>query len=169
MRTGVRSKPLRGTPWTPVPVQYLPPSACRVLYTIKTPALQLPLRHGCCHYTCALLYTRDAYILPHGRHVCYYTRTPRHDRSVHVRAPYTWAYPPPYAPYTAVRLTTSAQALVVMLQAPALYRSDIAPPPPHIRFLVFGTRPPGSNRKQKPWTSAFSPYVVASHSVSNRA
>ena len=53
---------------------YLPPSACRVLYTIKKLAPQLLLQRGRCYYTCALLYTRDAYRLPHGRHVCYCTR-----------------------------------------------------------------------------------------------
>ena len=59
-----------GTPWTLVPVQYLPPSACRLLYTIKHLAPQLLLLRGRCYYTCALLYTRDAYRLPHKRHVC---------------------------------------------------------------------------------------------------
>ena len=39
-----------------------------VLY--KNLAPQLPLPCGRCYYTCALLYTRDAYRLPHGRHVC---------------------------------------------------------------------------------------------------
>ena len=48
---------------------------------------------------CALLYTRDACRLPHGRHVCYCTRTPRNNRSEHARAPYTWARPPTCTPY----------------------------------------------------------------------
>ena len=50
-------------------------STCRVvraqvLYTIKKLAPQLLLTHGRCYCTCELLYTRDAYKLPHGRHVC---------------------------------------------------------------------------------------------------
>ena len=57
-------------PWTPVPVQYLPPSACRVLYTMKNLAPQLLLPRRRCYYTCALLYTRGAYRLRHGRHMC---------------------------------------------------------------------------------------------------
>ena len=61
-------------PWTPVPVLYLPLSACRVLYTMKNLAPQLLLPRGRCYYTCALLYRRDAYRLPHGRHVGYCTR-----------------------------------------------------------------------------------------------
>ena len=39
--------------------------------------------------------------------MCYYTHPPRHERSVHVHAPYTWAHPPTWAPYTAFRLITS--------------------------------------------------------------
>ena len=46
----------------------------RVLYSIKNLAPQLLSPRGRCYYTCALLYTRAAYRLPHGRHVCYCTR-----------------------------------------------------------------------------------------------
>ena len=82
MGTGVRSQPLRGTPWTPVPVQYLPPSSCWVLYTIRNLAPRLLLPRGRCYYKCALLYMRDAYGILHGRHVCYYTRViPVHYRT----------------------------------------------------------------------------------------
>ena len=37
--------------------------------------------------------------------------------TVHARAAYTWAHPPTSAPYTAVRLITSARAPVVILQS----------------------------------------------------
>ena len=115
--TGVRSQPLRGTPQTPVPVQYLPHSACRLLYTIKNLSLQLLLPRGRYYYTCALLYTRDTYRLPHGRHMCYCTRTPRNDRSEHARAPYTWARPPTYTPCRPPDHQLM-RASVVMLQYP---------------------------------------------------
>ena len=36
--------------------------------------------------------------------------------AVHARVPYTWAHPPTCAPYTAIRLITSARAPVVILQ-----------------------------------------------------
>ena len=40
-----------------------------------------------------LTHTRNTHKLPHGRHVCYCTCTPRKDRSEYARAPYTWARP----------------------------------------------------------------------------
>ena len=135
---GVRSLPLRGTPRTPVPVQYLPRSACWVLYTIKNLAPQLLLPRGRCYYTCALLYTRDAYRLPHGRHVCHCTRTPRNDRSEHARAPYTGARTPTCTP---CRLPNHQliHAPVVILQYPRV-PSTLG----HIRPRVHRIRPSGA-------------------------
>ena len=67
--------------------------------------------------TRVLLYTRNTRTLPHGRHVCYCTRTPRNDRSEHARAPYTWARPPTCTPCRPPDHQLM-RASVVMLQYP---------------------------------------------------
>ena len=61
--------------------------------------------------------TRNTRTLPHGRQVCYCTRTPRNDRSEDVRAPHTWARPPTCTPCRPPDHQLM-RASVVMLQYP---------------------------------------------------
>ena len=58
---------------------------------------------------CALQYTRNSYNLLHGRHVCYFTRTPRHHRPSRAHAPHVGALPTS-TQYTTARLIISARA-----------------------------------------------------------
>ena len=76
-------------------------STCRLVRAgystqFKNLAPKLLLPHGRCYYRCAQLHTRDAYRLPHGRHVCPRADVIRVDyrtddtcATVHVRHPTT--------------------------------------------------------------------------------